>query len=249
MTANMDYYRLCWRRDPLLFGEVDERLLRAIASDVCQEQGICCESARFVPSDISDVHWSQGREEIVQEVSDLLEGLPPDIMIEFLYPVIAVAVDPLAHTTDSLREYSGKGGTVRSSRNEYSRCNELESSTNLDSSMPYLREFGYPLATSLIHVYRGPNPDKGKAIRANPAFQTVIVNSLLEDSDPGFLDFVVYRGASSAYHDQVSSENRCDANVARDRRISDCLGSAMMQSMLLSLRPRNMGVCRCAGEL
>lgn len=227
---------------------MDERLLKAIAFDVCQEQGIYCESARFVPSDIADVHWSQGREGIVLEVSDLLRGLPPDIMMEFLDSVMAGAVGSHAHMTDSLREYLGKGGLVRSSRNEYVRRNGLESSSDLDSSMARLRESGYPPATPFTRAYWDPNPIKGKAVRANPAFQTVMVNPVLKDSDPGLLDFVVHKGASSAYPDQVSPENRREANLARDRRISDYPGSATMQSKLVAMGLRNKEVHRCAGE-
>lgn len=107
---------------------MDERMLRAIAQDVCSVQGFYCESACFVPSDIVDVRWHHGREGISLQASDLLRGLSPEFMMEFLDSAFSRAIGLWGYMTDSLRDYLGKGGLVRSSRKEYVECNGLESS-------------------------------------------------------------------------------------------------------------------------
>lgn len=105
--------------------------------------------------------------------------------------------------------------------------------------MVRLRESGHLPATPYTRAYWDPNPIEGKAVRASPAFQTVMVNPVLKDSDPVLLEFVVHMGVSSAYPDQVSPGNRREENLARDRRISDYPESATMRDRLVAMGLRN----------
>lgn len=218
---------------------MDERMLRAIAQDVCSVQRFYCESACFVPSDIADILWHHGREGIPLLASDLLRGLPPEFMMEFLDSAFSRAIGLWDYMTDSLRDYLGKGGLVRSSRKEYVERNGLESSQELDSAMARLRESGHLPAIPYTLAYWDPNPIEGKAVRVSPAFQAVMVNPVLKDSDPVLLEFVAHMGASSAYQVQVSPGNRREENLARDRRISDYPGLATMRDRLVAIGLRN----------
>lgn len=218
---------------------MDGRSLMAIASDVCSVQGYCCESARFVRSDVADISWHRGREGISFEVSDLLRDLPQDVMMDYLDSVMANAMGFRGNVTDSTRTYLGSGGLVRSSRSEYVKRNGLQPSRELDDSVARLRESGHAPASPLTRAYWDGRPRQGMAVRANPAFHAVMVNPALRSADPDLLDYAVYKGVSATDPDQLYPRDRMRASRARDRRIFGYPGSVAMQDRLMAMGLRN----------